>query len=66
MTMAERVLWSNLRNQSKQLAELLGKMKENAEAVHDEALLFHIRGAANQNTMIEMKIEVKAQEERWK
>lgn len=66
MTMAERVLWSNLRSQSKQLAELLGKMKETAEAVHDDAILFYVRGAANQNTMISLKIETVADEERWR
>lgn len=66
MTMAERVLWSNLRSQSKQLAELLGKMKETAEAVDDKTILFYVRGAANQNTMISLKIETVADEERWR
>jgi hypothetical protein len=41
-------------------------MKETAEAVHDDGILFYVRGAANQNTMISLKIETVADEERWR
>lgn len=66
MTTEQKLKWKELRLHSKALDESLKQMHNLAEAVGDSEMRRYVRGATHLSAMIGMRLDVVANEEKWR